>query len=235
MPAADSSFTWQAAALGYLIVAAVAFSVTFVGTDLFRVRRTTYVGVLAAVVVGFGLLYLPWSGTPVGEAAGSNVVWGIVVGLIAAGVVVPLVRRLPSGPAPTGIERVELIAWEDVVYGAAEGLLLAVYPVLTVWQAATAAGWTEDGAGKFVAGTLAVAGSLIVILVHHLGYAEFRTRAARQKLAGALLSCGLQALAYLVTGSVLAPVIAHIVLHIQLTMHGTELPPAAPVQVPAQG
>jgi hypothetical protein len=39
----------------------------------------------------------------------------------------------------------------------------------------------------------------------------------------------------LVTGSVLAPVIAHIVLHIQLTMHGTELPPAAPVQVPAQG
>ena len=74
-----------------------------------------------------------------------------------------------------------------------------------------------------------------MILVHHLGYAEFRTPAARPKLAGALFSCGMQALAYLITGSVLAPVIAHIILHVQLTMHGAELPPARAIQAQAQG
>jgi hypothetical protein len=102
-----------------------------------------------------------------------------------------------------------------------------VYPVLTLWQAATAAGWTDTGAGKAAAGTLAIFGSLLVILVHHLGYEQFRRTAARPMLAGALFACGLQAVAFLVTGSLVAPVIAHIVLHVELTMRGDELPPAA--------
>lgn len=235
MPAADASFSWQAAALGYLIVVAAAFLVTFIGTDVLRMRRTAYVGALSTVVFGFGVFYASWSGTSVGDLARSNVVWGIVAGLVVAAIVAPLIRRLPKGPAPAGVERVELIAWEDVVYGTAEALLLAVYPVLTMWQAATAAGWTGSGAGRFASGTAAVGGSLLVILVHHLGYAEFRRPAARPKLVGALFSCGMQALAYVITGSVLAPVIAHIVLHIQLTMHGTELPPAKTIEAPRRG
>ena len=74
-------------------------------------------------------------------------------------------------------------------------------------------------------------GSLIMILVHHLGYAEFRQRAGRPKLFGALLTCGLQALAFLVTGTVLAPVVAHVALHTEFTLRGTELPPAMAVDV----
>ena len=235
MPSADTSFSWEAAALGYLIVLMAAFLVTYLGTDVLRLRRTAYVGVLAITVLGFGALYVPWSGTTLGGPLGSNALEGIAAGLLVAAVVAPLIRRLPKGPAPEGIGRVELVAWEDVVYGTAEALLLAVYPVLTLWQSATAAGWTGSDAGKIASGVVAIVGSLLVILIHHLGYAEFRTRAARPKLEGALFSCGLQAGAYLVTGSVLAPVIAHIVLHIQLTMHGTELPPARPFEVTAEG
>jgi hypothetical protein len=70
-------------------------------------------------------------------------------------------------------------------------------------------------------------GALFVILVHHLGYREFRTRAARKMLGGALVGCGIQALAFLLTGNVLAPVVAHIFLHWQLTLRGNEMPPAA--------
>jgi hypothetical protein len=36
----------------------------------------------------------------------------------------------------------------------------------------------------------------------------------------------MQAIAFLVTGSVLAPIVAHIVLHGQLLLRGDELPPA---------
>jgi hypothetical protein len=68
---------------------------------------------------------------------------------------------------------------------------------------------------------------LFVILVHHLGYRQFRTRTARKMLGGALVGCGLQALAFLLTGNVLAPVVAHIVLHTQLTIRGNEMPPVA--------
>ena len=50
-------------------------------------------------------------------------------------------------------------------------------------------------------------------------------------LAGALFACGLQAMAFLVTGSLAAPILAHVVLHIELTMHGDELPPVAVARV----
>jgi hypothetical protein len=65
------------------------------------------------------------------------------------------------------------------------------------------------------------------IVVHHLGYREFRPRTSRKTLWGAMAGCGIQALAFLVTGNVLAPVVAHIVLHWQLTLRGNEMPPAS--------
>jgi hypothetical protein len=227
MPAAESLLTWQAALLGYLAVLIAAFLVTWVVTDLFHLRRTIYVGVLGLLVIGLGGWYTAFSGMTLGDAVRSNAVWGLVAGLGVAALVTPMIRRLPKRDAPSGIERAELFAWEDVVYGAAEALLLALYPVITLWHAAMAAGWTDTGVGKVAAGMVAIVGSLFVILVHHLGYAQFRTRATRRMLAGALFACGLQALAFLVTGALTAPIVAHIVLHLELTMRGDELPPVA--------
>jgi hypothetical protein len=66
--------------------------------------------------------------------------------------------------------------------------------------------------------------------VHHLGYAEFRSRRARSKLVGALVVCGIQAVAFLVTESVLAPVVAHVVLHAQALLRDVELPPASRIE-----
>jgi hypothetical protein len=46
-------------------------------------------------------------------------------------------------------------------------------------------------------------------------------------LRGALVVCGIQALAFLLTGNALAPIVAHIVLHGELTLRGIEMPPAS--------
>lgn len=113
------------------------------------------------------------------------------------------------------------------MYGTAEAILLATLPVLAVWQAADALGWTDTVWARAASGALAVAGALVVIAVHHLGYREFRGRASRTMLSGALVGCGIQALAFLLTGNALAPILAHIVLHWQLTLRGNELPPAS--------
>ncbi len=228
MPVPDPSFGWQDATAAFAIIAVVAFLVTWVVTDLGHVSRTPYVAILAVTTFGLGAGYIAWSGTSVTDLVATGWVWGILGGLAAAAVVVPLVRRLPAGrPRPEGSELVGRLLWEGVVYGTAEAILLATLPVLAVWQATDARGWTDTTWAKVSSGVLAVAGALVVILVHHLGYREFRTKAARKMLGGALVGCGIQALAFLLTGNVLAPVVAHIVLHWQLTLRGNEMPPVA--------
>jgi hypothetical protein len=46
MPVADPSFTWQDAAVAFVIVAVAAFLVTWIVTDLLHVRRTPYIAIL---------------------------------------------------------------------------------------------------------------------------------------------------------------------------------------------
>jgi hypothetical protein len=114
-------------------------------------------------------------------------------------------------------------------------MLLATLPVLAVWQACDALGWTEAGWAAVGSGAFAVAGALVVITVHHLGYREFRGRPGRTMLAGALVGCGIQALVFLLTGNVLAPIVAHVLLHAQMILRGVELPPVRRVApVPAR-
>lgn len=230
MPLADQAFSWQEAIAAFAIISVAAFLVTWVLTDLLRIPRAPYVPILLLVALGLGAGYLAWSGTSASELFSSNVGWGLAAGLIAAAIAIPLVRRLPEHPHATGARLVGLMLWEGLVYGIAEAVLLATLPVLAVWQACADLGWTDGGAAKIGSGVLAIMGALFVILVHHLGYAEFRTEAGRPGLFGALAVCGLQAIAFLATGSVLAPVVAHIVLHGQLLLRGDELPPATRVQ-----
>ena len=228
MPVPDPSFGWQDATAAFAIIAVVAFLVTWVVTDLGHVSRTPYVAILTLTTLALGAGYLAWSGTSVADLVTAGWVWGILGGLVAAGVVTPLVRRLPSGrPRPEGSQLVGRLLWEGVVYGFAEAVLLATLPVLAVWQATEALGWTDTTWAKVGSGALAVVGALFVILVHHLGYREFRARAHRKMLSGALVGCGIQALAFLLTGNVLAPIVAHIVLHAQLTLRGIEMPPTS--------
>lgn len=226
MPVApDPSFGWQEAALAYAVVLIAAFLVTWVVTDLLHVPRTPYVGVLTLVTVALGAGYLWSSGTDLADLVVPDWGWGVVGGLIAGAVVAPGVRRLPVPEERSGPPSVGLLAWEGVVYGFAEAVLLATLPVLAVWQAAEDLGWTGSTWSEVGSGALAIVGSLLVIAIHHLGYRGFRGAGARPKLMGALVGCGVQALAFLLTGNVLAPVIAHVLLHGQMLARGVELPP----------
>ncbi|HTG48564.1 MAG TPA: hypothetical protein VK646_13005 [Actinomycetota bacterium] len=227
MPVADPTFTWQEAFAAFGMIALCAFLVTWVLTDVLRVRREPFIAMLLLVALGLGAGYLAWSGTPLSELVRSDVGWGVAAGLIAAAIALPAVRRLPPHPHATGGKLVGLMVWEGAVYGVAEAILLATLPVLAVWQGFAALGWTAGTVGKIGSGGLAIVGALFVILVHHLGYAQFRTEAGMPQLLGALGVCGVQAIAFLATGSVLAPIVAHIVLHGQLLVRGEELPPAA--------
>ena len=151
--------------------------------------------------------------------------WGLVGAVVAGAILAWLSRHQPRGPRPRGRRLTATLAWEGVVYGSTEGLLLSVLPVLVTWQAFAAYGWTSGIGRSLVAGTAAMGASLAVIVLHHLGYRGFQDRAA---LVPVLVGCGLLSLAYLLTASPLAAVGGHIVLHTALSLRGTEMPPMPP-------
>jgi hypothetical protein len=77
-------------------------------------------------------------------------------------------------------------------------------------------------------GSLALAASAFVTAAYHLGYSEFRGSQLRQPLIGnAILTAG-----YIVSGSMVAPLIGHVIMHGASVLHGmettTQLPPHYP-------
>jgi hypothetical protein len=203
--------------LGWLIAVSLsAFLVSWFLTDRLRVHRTLYVGLLAIVAGAMSAAYLTWSGLGIGFWV-NNWLWGLVGAVLTSGLLAILIsRRMTDAgthPRPIGVREV---VWEAVVYGAAEGLLLSVLPVVIVWQAATGL-----NAGAIVAGALALIASLAVIVIHHLGYADFRGKKMRLAIAG----CLPLSLAYVLTGSPISAMAAHMVLHFVALRRGMELPP----------
>jgi hypothetical protein len=81
-------------------------------------------------------------------------------------------------------------------------------------------GWSGT-VGAVALWTLPIAASIAVIIVHHLGYWEYRNKMLRPISLG----CGLLSLGYLLTGSPIAPVLGHVLAHASGLLHGAELPP----------
>jgi hypothetical protein len=225
MPTAATSISWLGA-LGWLAaIAAASFLAAWVLTSRLGVRRTPYILVLALATGGLTWGYLTWSDTTLTSFATTRWGWGLIGAAVTGALLARLSRHQPSGPRPRGRRLTATLAWEGVVYGSTEGLLLSVLPVLVTWQAFAANGWTSGIGRSLVAGIVAMVASLAVIVIHHLGYRGFHSRAA---LVPVMVGCGLLSLAYLLTASPLAAVGGHIVLHTALNLRGTEMPPTPP-------
>jgi hypothetical protein len=159
MALADPSFSWQEALAAFAIIAMATFLVTWVLTDLLRIPREPYIPMLLFVALALGIGYLAWSGTSAADLFSSGLGWGLAAGLIAAAAALPLVRRLPAHPHPTGTRLVGLMLWEGLVYGIAEAGLLSTLPVLALWQGCVELGWTDGGWAKIGSGVLAILGA----------------------------------------------------------------------------
>lgn len=221
--------TWWSQLIWLLAIALGSFLVTWIFTDLLRFTRTAYIGVLAVVTGVFLYGYLSWSNTDWGAFISHQWVWGLIGAAVAGPLLIMVLalgaRRsksqvLASTPRPEGLRLVGALLWEGAVYGAAEGLLLSVLPVLATWQALSALGWTNSWIGVVFSGLVALVASLFVIVVHHLGYREFRG----PQIAGTAI-IGILSLAYLLTVNPLAAMGGHIIMHTGAVLSGTELPP----------
>jgi len=219
MPQAGSGLSTGAFALWLGGIAVASFLVSWVFADVLHLRRTPYIGVLAAATAALTVSYLAWSGTTGFVLA--HWWWGLAGAVVSGAVAIALLRRVPMWRVERGPFRIGRFLWEGVVYGTAEGVLLSVLPVLVTWQALDARGWTDTTGGTIGVGALALVASLFVVAVHHLGYRAFRGR----QLIFALLGCVWFTVAYLLTASPFAAAGGHIAMHEAASLHGIELPP----------
>jgi hypothetical protein len=224
MPIPEYTFGWGEALAWFGVIAIASFLVTWLLTDLFKVGRTWYIGLLAVMTGGLTYGYLAWSGTDALGFVRTHWAWGLLGAVLSGGITALGSRRMRGAPTEGprhGLSRAGQVLWEDVVYGASEGMLLSALPVLMVWQALDRLGWTGGWTGGLGSGALAMGASVVVIAVHHLGYREFRGRQLVFPVAGCLWF----SLAYVLTASPLAAMVGHMGLHAGLGANDMQLPP----------
>lgn len=154
---------------------------------------------------------------------------GVLGAAVASTVLVANVYAQPASPRAQGAALVAQILWFGVAYGATDGLLLSVLPVLVV-RRAWGVGCDADGAARpgwlrrRGVDALAVLASCAITAAYHSGYAEFRGPA----MLSAIFGNGVITLSYLATGSPVASVLAHVIMHVAAVLHG----PAFVLQLP---
>ncbi len=107
--------------------------------------------------------------------------------------------------------------------GSGDGLLLSVIPV-HVFSASRSDGLAGSGWRTPKASASALAASLIITALYHLGFSEFRGPSVLQPLIGN----GIVTAGYLVSGSPLAPIVSHVIMHVAAVVHGMESTPHLP-------
>lgn len=227
--AALPTLSTPASLLWFVVICVSAFAVTWIVAHRLRLKRQNYIAALAVVTGLLSWGYLNEADVSAANLLSHNWVWGVIVAPFAAAFSAFGMTRLPATNRRTGRSLVGALAWEGGVYGVAEGVLLSALPAVVVWQM-TQSLEGDGGIGIISRWLLPLGASLVVIVVHHLGYGEY----GKRELALITLGCGLLTIGLLVTGSVLAAVIGHVIMHVASVLHGAELPPHVAESLPGQ-
>jgi hypothetical protein len=212
-------------ALAWLALGGAAgFAASAVFSGLLHWDRTELVPPYAIIVALLLLAYSKSAGTGLGDPFRRHAIRGLIGGIVTGLILVRGVMAQPPSPRPEGSHLLFALAWLGLLYGAIDALLLNVIPVLVVYRSM---GAKTDGSWVLRAqwALAALAASLLVTAAYHLGYAEFQGPRLLQPLIGnAIVTLG-----YLLTGSPLAALVAHVIMHVAAVLHGMEttvqLPP----------
>lgn len=212
--------------LGWVLAAGLlGFATSAVFSGWLRLSRRLFLVPYFVLAGGFLYGFFEWGQLDLISLLTQNWYWGLLAGAIVGAFLVRNVRSQAASARSTGMELIFDVLWVGLGYGAVDALFLNVMPVVAVWNGLSDVGWTVAWPGKIATGFLALLASLLVTLLYHLGYPEFRNR----KVTLVLLGNALITLAYLVSGNPLGAVVSHIVMHVAAVFQGPEtmiqLPP----------
>ncbi len=218
--AAVQQIRWLAGGL------ALGFFVPFVFADLLDIQRDLYLGIYVAAVLGFFVAWTRATGQSIREMVHRRWRLAVVLGIAFGALLALIVLRTEDATArPGGLELVGALFWRGVVYGATDGLLLSAFPILAVFAAFAGTAFRRRWSGKIVIGAAALAASLAMTSVYHLGYSDFRSSKVARPVAGDVA----WSVPTLVTLNPIGAPIAHVGLHVTAVLHSSDtetfLPP----------
>lgn len=212
------------AAMWTLVAGLVGFAASLLFSGLLHWPRSTFVLAYGVLVAGFMVLFVRGLQFRLTDQFGRRWPAGLVAGLLVGLLLAHNVLGQPASARPAGGDLVVAVLWYGVIYGAIDAVLLSVVPVLSLYGSRPPAD-LQRASGRLRWGLVAVAGSLLVTALYHLGFEEFRGAG----LLGPLIGNALITVAYLLTGNPLAAVVSHIIMHCAAVWHGMataiQLPP----------
>jgi hypothetical protein len=201
------------------------FAVPFVFADTLQLNRDLFYGLYALAVAGF---VAGWARDTrlTRQDLLRNWRWGLALGALGAAATTFIVLRTEDATdGPGGLELAAAILWRGVLYGATDGVLLSVFPILAVFAAFAGTRLRQRVAGTIAIGTIAMVASIGITAVYHLGYSDFRSEKLRKPIVGDVIWSA----PTLATLSPFGAPIAHMGLHVSAVMHSSEtdtfLPP----------
>jgi hypothetical protein len=220
--AARAHHQWEWLLAGLVL----AFALPYLLTDLATINRDLYYGIYALSVFGFFALWLRFAVETPRALLTRNWRFGALLGIVFAGATAAIAFTEKATPHPHGWRFAGAIVWRGIVYGAADGVLLSVFPILAVVAAFSARPLRERSRRALVGiGALALGVSLLFTAVYHLGYPDFRGDKVRKPLIGDVVWSA----PTLATLSPIGAPLAHIGLHVSAVVHAyntdTFLPP----------
>jgi hypothetical protein len=218
--ALSSHWGWLAVGL------AVAFAVPFLLADVAGLDRDVFYGIYAAIVLSLLIGWAHSTGYDLVAAVRRRWAWAVGLGLLSGALLaLTVLRSEDATERPQGLTLAAAVFWRGIVYGATDGLLLSVFPILVVFAALAGSRLSQRLRGKIVIGAAAFAASLLMTAVYHAGYSDFRSAKLRKPVLGNVVWSA----PTLVTLNPIGAPIAHISLHVSAVLHSydteTFLPP----------
>jgi hypothetical protein len=205
-----------------LLFAGVGFGISGLFSGELSFTRDLLVLVYLLAGGGVLILFMHWHRAAFAQGLRRRWPVGVLVGLGIGVLLAITVTQQPGSPPPRGAHLAWSLVWLGLVYGVLDALLLNVLPVMVLKRPGDvpSSRWS-----RLRLGVTALAASMLVTGVYHLGYREFRgPQLARPLIGNAVLTAG-----YLLTGNPAAALLGHVIMHGAAVVHGIEstaqLPP----------
>lgn len=150
--------------------------------------------------------------------------YGLIGAVAASFLLLMNIQGQPASTVPEGGQLILALVWMGLLYGMTDALLLTVMPVFFVQGPGfyeSSPSWKE----RLMPGLIALIASIVVTVAYHSGYTEFQGT----KMVFVIIGNAIITLSFLLTGSPLAPVLTHVIMHVGAVLHGMEttlqLPP----------
>ncbi len=201
----------------------LAISALFAGR--MKLQRHVFLIPYVTLTALFLLVFFYWNSISLLGLLIQNWLYGILGGLIVGAILARNVQSQESSKNASERNLIFDILWIGIVYGVTDALLLNIMPVIAVWNGFGQMGLLSTWSGQIIAALFGLGASLLVTLLYHIGYPEFRNKRVGLVLIGNTIIT----LAYLLSTNPFGAILSHTIMHIAAIIIGPEktiqLPP----------